>query len=69
MRARRASLHEYACVITGSRQRSSLDLLVEFTDIIMMRKCMLGIKQRAERACATGRELASPERASSSKPH
>ncbi len=24
------------------------DLLVEFTDIIMMRKCMLGIKQRAE---------------------
>lgn len=27
-----------------------LDLLVEFTDIIMMRKCMLGIKQRAERA-------------------
>jgi hypothetical protein len=25
------------------------DLLVEFTDIIMMRKCMLGIKQRAER--------------------
>ncbi len=24
-------------------------LLVEFTDIIMMRKCMLGIKQRAER--------------------
>jgi hypothetical protein len=26
------------------------DLLIEFTDIIMMRKCMLGIKQRAERA-------------------
>jgi hypothetical protein len=26
------------------------DLLVEFTDIIMMRKCMLGIKRRAERA-------------------
>jgi hypothetical protein len=25
------------------------DLLVEFTDIIMMRKCMLGIKRRAER--------------------
>ena len=25
------------------------DLLVEFTDIIMMRKCLLGIKQRAER--------------------
>ena len=25
-------------------------LLVEFTDIVMMRKCMLGIKQRAERA-------------------
>lgn len=38
-------------------------LLVEFTDIVMMRKCLLGIKQRAERAskqtperaCATGR--------------
>jgi hypothetical protein len=27
-----------------------LELLVEFTDIVMMRKCMLGIKQRAERA-------------------
>jgi len=27
-----------------------LDLLVEFTDIVMMRKCLLGIKQRAERA-------------------
>ena len=26
------------------------DLLVEFTDIVMMRKCMLGIRQRAERA-------------------
>jgi hypothetical protein len=26
------------------------DLLVEFADIVMMRKCMLGIKQRAERA-------------------
>ncbi len=26
------------------------DLLVEFTDIFMMRKCMLGIKRRAERA-------------------
>jgi len=25
-------------------------LLVEFTDIVMMRKCMLGIKQRAEQA-------------------
>jgi hypothetical protein len=25
-------------------------LLVEFTDIVMMRKCMLGIRQRAERA-------------------
>ncbi len=24
------------------------DLLVEFADIIMMRKCMLGIKRRAE---------------------
>ncbi len=29
------------------------DLLVEFTDIIMMRKCMLGIKQRAERASSS----------------
>ncbi len=28
-------------------------LLVEFTDIVMMRKCMLGIKQRAEREAAT----------------
>jgi hypothetical protein len=27
-----------------------MDLLVEFTDIVMMRKCLLGIKQRAERA-------------------
>src|SRR5204863_4255613 len=27
-------------------------LLVEFTDIVMMRKCMLGIKQRAEREAA-----------------
>ncbi len=26
------------------------DLLVKFADIVMMRKCMLGIKQRAERA-------------------
>jgi hypothetical protein len=26
------------------------DLLVEFADIVMMRKCLLGIKQRAERA-------------------
>jgi hypothetical protein len=25
-------------------------LLVEFTDIVMMRKCMLGIKRRAEQA-------------------
>jgi len=25
------------------------DMLVEFTDIIMMRKSMLGIKERAER--------------------
>src|SRR3712207_4920738 len=32
------------------------DMLVEFTDIIMMRKCMLGIKERAERSqgSATG---------------
>ena len=35
------------------------DLLVEFADIVMMRKCMLGIKRRAERANrASGR---SPE--------
>jgi hypothetical protein len=27
----------------------ALDLLVEFADIVMMRKCLLGIKQRAER--------------------
>jgi hypothetical protein len=27
-----------------------LNLLVEFTDIVMRRKCLLGIKQRAERA-------------------
>jgi hypothetical protein len=33
-----------------------IDLLVEFTDIVMMRKCMLGIKQRVERA----REVALP---------
>ncbi len=25
------------------------DLLVEFADLVMMRKCMLGIKERAER--------------------
>lgn len=29
------------------------DMLVEFADIIMMRKCMLGIKERAERETAT----------------
>ena len=29
------------------------NLLVEFTDIVMMRKCLLGIKQRAEREAAT----------------
>jgi hypothetical protein len=33
------------------------DLLVEFTDIIMMRKCMLGIKRRAERASRQAPEL------------
>ncbi|MGI8406511.1 MAG: hypothetical protein ACR2OE_17410 [Thermomicrobiales bacterium] len=26
------------------------DMLVEFTDIVMIRKCLLGIRQRAERA-------------------
>ena len=34
------------------------DLLVEFTDIVMMRKCMLSIKQRVERASGQ-----TPERA------
>jgi hypothetical protein len=28
----------------------AFNLLLEFTDIVMMRKCLLGIKQRAERA-------------------
>ena len=36
------------------------DLLVEFTDIIMMRKCMLGIKQRAERASKQNEPKPSP---------
>jgi hypothetical protein len=31
-------------------------LLVEFTDIAMMRKCMLGIKQRAEHASSQSPE-------------
>jgi hypothetical protein len=35
-----------------------LDLLVEFTDIVMMRKCLLGIKQRAERASSQAPEPA-----------
>jgi len=30
------------------------DLLIEFCDIIMMRKCMLGIKERAERLSSAG---------------
>jgi hypothetical protein len=29
-------------------------MLVEFTDIVMMRKSMLGIKERAERAQKSG---------------
>lgn len=39
------------------------DLLVEFTDIIMMRKCLLGIKRRAERTsrlASTSGGVASP---------
>lgn len=31
------------------------NLLIEFFDIIMMRKCMLGIKERAERLASTGK--------------
>ncbi len=31
------------------------NLLIEFFDIIMMRKCMLGIKERAEMLASTGR--------------
>jgi hypothetical protein len=34
-------------------------LLVEFVDLVMMRKCLLGIKQRAESLAATPRELGS----------
>ena len=36
-------------------------LLVEFADLVMMRKCLLGIKQRAERLAATPRNLASAQ--------
>jgi hypothetical protein len=36
-------------------------LLVEFADLAMMRKCLLGIKQRAERLAATPRDLASAQ--------
>jgi len=36
-------------------------LLVEFTDLVMMRKCLLGIKQRAESPAATTRDLASAQ--------
>ena len=39
-------------------------LLVEFTDIVMMRKCLLGIKQRAER---TSRQT--PELVEAGTPH
>jgi hypothetical protein len=34
-------------------------LLVEFADLVMMRKCLLGIKQRAEHLAATPRDLTS----------
>ena len=36
-------------------------LLVEFADLVMMRKCLLGIKQRAESPAATPRDLASTQ--------
>jgi hypothetical protein len=36
-------------------------LLVEFADLVMMRKCLLGIKQRAESPAATPRDLASAQ--------
>ena len=35
--------------------------LVEFADVVMMRKCLLGIKQRAESPAATTRDLASAQ--------
>jgi hypothetical protein len=34
-------------------------LLVEFADFAMMRKCLLGIKQRAETLAAAPRDLTS----------
>ena len=37
------------------------NLLVEFFDIVMMRKCMLGIRRRAERAALIERERAGKE--------
>jgi hypothetical protein len=37
-------------------------LLVEFADLVMMRKCLLGIKQRAERLATTPPNLASAQR-------
>jgi hypothetical protein len=36
-------------------------LLVEFADLVMMRKCLLGIQQRAESLAATPRDLASAQ--------
>jgi hypothetical protein len=55
------------CFVTTFKERSTwtslmvlFDLLVEFTDIIMMRKCMLGIKWQAERA---SRQTPEPARA------
>jgi len=36
-------------------------LLVEFADLVMMRKCLLGIKQRAESLVATPQDLASAQ--------
>jgi hypothetical protein len=35
-------------------------LLVEFADLVMMRKCLLGIKQRAENLAATTRDSNHP---------
>jgi hypothetical protein len=40
------------------------DLLVEFADIVMMRKCMLGIRQRAKRA-----SMQTPEPSEVGTPH
>ena len=39
-------------------------LLVEFTDIVMMRKCLLGIKRRAEQLTTEGSRAALVEHGS-----